>query len=53
MTNNKPVKMTRTRPTASDSDPRWEERQSRTRKSGKVSKGKARMNKRSQWNEEF
>ena len=46
MTSTKPVKMTRKRPTASDSDPRWEERQSRTRKSGKVNRGKGRNNKR-------
>lgn len=46
MTNSKPVKMTRTRPTASDTDPRWEERQSRTRKSGKVNRGQGRNKKR-------
>tara|TARA_Y100001956_G_scaffold76746_1_gene86323 strand:- start:3436 stop:3594 length:159 start_codon:yes stop_codon:yes gene_type:complete len=46
MTTNKPVKMTRTRPTASEMDSRWKERQSRTRKSGKVNRGQGRNKKR-------
>ena len=46
MTTNKPVKMTRTRPTASDTDPRWEEKQTRSRKLGKMGRKQARQNKR-------
>ena len=46
MTSNKPVKIARTRPTVSQIDPRWEEKQTRSRKLGKVGRKQARQNKR-------
>ena len=46
MTSNKPVKIARTRPTVSQIDPRWEEKQTRSRKSDKINRKQARQNKR-------